>query len=95
VFDNIIWNTGTVSDTFNIVVHADSSSFPIGTAYLLLAEDGLTPLVDSNNDGVVDTGPVAPGTYVKVVMRMSLPAGISGNNGGGGFDIKKCCRPPR
>jgi len=88
-FDNIIWNTGNSVDVFNIVVDTASSSFPIGTTYLLLKADGATPLTDTDNDGSVDTGPLNPGEFSVVVTRLTLAPGVSGNNSGFGFDIEK------
>lgn len=58
-FSNWVWNTGTASDAFN--VSATANNFPAGTSFLLLRADGVTPLTDSDGDGVLDTGPI-PGT---------------------------------
>ncbi len=55
------------SDTFNL--EADSS-WPV-TFY---EPNGTTPLTDSNNDGKVDIGVLAPGALVDVVARMRAPS---------------------
>jgi uncharacterized repeat protein (TIGR01451 family) len=60
VFSNWVWNTGTASDTFNISV-LTGNNFPAGTSFQFMRSDGITPLTDSNSDGVLDTGPI-PGT---------------------------------
>jgi len=77
-FDNIIWNTGTVSDTFNIttgsVTATGSTAFPTGTTFQLFKSDGSTPLMSSDADGIPDTGPVAAGAYYTVVLKATLPA---------------------
>ncbi|MBX2836572.1 MAG: DUF11 domain-containing protein [Gammaproteobacteria bacterium] len=91
-FNNIIWNTGHNTDIYNIEVDMFGSSFPSGTLVTLLAQDGSTPLVDTNSDGLVDTGPVQSGSFATVVVRLKLPAGVSGNNGGVGFDLTKLAR---
>lgn len=91
-FENIIWNTGNTVDTFNIEVDVSGSSFPVGTVYHLLKADAATPLSDTNQDGAVDTGPIQPGQFAIVVMQLHLPFGVSGNNGGTGFDIRKIAR---
>lgn len=88
-FENIIWNTGNAVDTFNMFVDVDNTSFPAGTVYQLLKADSATPLLDTNQDGAVDTGPVQPGSYAIVVLQLDLPFGVSGNNNGLGFDIRK------
>lgn len=88
-FENIIWNTGNSVDTFNIEVDTNTATFPLNTAYQLLKVDALTPLLDTNQDGIVDTGPIEPGQFAIVVMQLKLPFGVSGNNSGAGFDIRK------
>jgi len=92
LFDNIVWNTGNTTDSFNIEVDAAGSTFPAGTSYRLLQSDAATPLLDTNTDGIVDTGPIAPGQFVKVVLRLDLLANAAGNNGGLGFDLTKTAR---
>jgi uncharacterized repeat protein (TIGR01451 family) len=89
VFKNVIWNTGTTTDTFNIEVDTLSTTFPANTIYRLLRSDAVTPLQDTNSDGTVDTGPVLPGAYAIVNLEMQLPFGFTGNNNGAGFDIEK------
>jgi len=77
-FNNIIWNTGTSSDTFNIttgsVTATGSTAFPTGTTFQLFKSDGSTPLTSSDADGIPDTGPVAAGAYYTVVLKATLPA---------------------
>jgi hypothetical protein len=59
-FNNWIWNTGTAADTYNISI-IDTNNFPAGTTFQFMRSDAVTPLTDSNSDGVLDTGPI-PGT---------------------------------
>lgn len=77
-FSNIIWNTGTSADTFNITYDASNaggdSVFPTGTTFQLFKSDGNTPLTSSDADGVPDTGPVTAGGYYTVVLKATLPA---------------------
>jgi uncharacterized repeat protein (TIGR01451 family) len=77
-FSNIIWNTGTSVDTFNIAYDANNaggdSVFPTGTTFQLFKSDGNTPLTSSDADGIPDTGPVAAGAYYTVVLKATLPA---------------------
>ncbi len=91
-FANIIWNTGSNPDTFNIELDSNASTFPAGSIYRLLKSDGATPLLDTNADGQVDTGPIQAGEYSTVVLSVELPQGIAGNNGGLGFSIPKVAR---
>lgn len=91
-FENIVWNTGNQTDTFNIELDEASSTMPTGSHYRLLRGDNATPMQDTNNDGVTDTGPIPAGGFATVVLSVTLPVDISGNNGGAGFSISKRAR---
>ncbi len=91
-FVNIIWNTGSNADTFNIELDNSASTFPAGSIYRLLKSDGATPLLDTNADGQLDTGPIQAGQYSVVVLSVELPQGLAGDNGGLGFSIPKIAR---
>ncbi len=88
-FDNIIWNTGNTTDTFDMSINTAGSTFPSGTVFQLYKSDGFTPLLDSNANSVVDTGPLDAGDFYKVVLKAVLPTNASGNNGGSGFSVSK------
>jgi uncharacterized repeat protein (TIGR01451 family) len=90
-FDNVIWNRGNAIDTFDINVDTVNSTFPAGTTFTLYHSDGYTPLLDTDNSSVVDTGPLDPGESYVVVLKAKLPmtASAVGNNGGLGFDVTK------
>ena len=66
-FQITIRNTGDFGDdTYDI--------FPCSTWPLdLYAADGVTPLVDTDSDGNVDTGPVAQGGSADVVAKVNTP----------------------
>ena len=90
VFTNPLVNrTGTVNgsgtDTYDIVF--GGNTFPAGTTFELYQNDGVTPLLDTDNDRIPDTGPVAPGATYNVIVRAILPPGASGNNNGAGFTV--------
>ena len=86
-FHDIIWNIGNSTDSFNIEVDPTNSSFPIGSTFRLLRSDGASLLVDTNNDGIVDTGPVLAGDYAEIFVTLQLAVGVSGNNSGLGYDL--------
>lgn len=102
VFDfiNTFTNSGTGADTFDITLSAPGT-FPAGTSFLLLrapnpplptrAANNLVangaPLIDTN--GTPDTGQLAVGGSVAVIVRVQLPPGASGNNNGAGFSVSK------
>lgn len=88
-FDNIIWNTGNSTDTFDISIDTAGATFPSGTVFQLYKSDGFTPLLDSNSNSVVDTGPLAAGDFYKVILKAVLPTNASGNNSGSGFNVTK------
>jgi uncharacterized repeat protein (TIGR01451 family) len=75
-FTNTVTNNGNGSDSFNISTLA--STFPAGTTFQLFQADGVTPLSDSNGDGTPDTGPLAAGGAVNVVIKATLPTGSTG-----------------
>ncbi len=91
-FENIVWNTGTGVDSYNIDVDESTSSFPANTLWRLLRADGATPMLDTNGDGQIDTGPINPGEFSTVVLEVTLPADAAGDNDGSGFDITKTAR---
>lgn len=84
-YANTVWNTGSDIDAFDITTV--NSTFPANTVFRLLAADGQTPLLDTNGNGVPDTGPVFPGASYQIVLQVLLPAGVSGNNNGVPFGI--------
>jgi len=84
-FANTVWNTGNETDTLDIVIDTDSATFPPDTVFRLLRSDGATPLLDSDGDGIADTGPLSPGSGFPIVVQAILPAGAAGDNDGAGF----------
>jgi len=84
-FTNTVTNTGNGSDTFNITL--SSGNFPAGTTFQLFKSDGVTPLVDTNSDGTVDTGPLAAGATYNVILKATLPPNAT--NTGAPFIIAK------
>ena len=93
VFHNILTNTGTGVDTFDITYAngdlAAANGFPAGTSFQLYESTGTTPLQDTNGNGTPDTGPLAPGATYTVVIKAILPTNASGTNGGNGFSVTK------
>lgn len=84
-FTNSVKNNGNGTDTFNITL-ASTNTFPVGTTFQLYKNDATTPLVDTNGDGVVDTGPLAPNATYSVILKATLPPNASGT---GPFAITK------
>ncbi|RYG67313.1 DUF11 domain-containing protein [bacterium] len=72
IFDNLLTNTGSGADTFNLTYGL--GSFPLGTNFQFLQADGVTPLTDSNGDGIPDTGSVPAGGNYHVFVKATLPA---------------------
>ncbi|MDI3381560.1 beta strand repeat-containing protein [Xenophilus aerolatus] len=71
-FPQTVFNAGSGTDTVNLTT--GSSTFPAGTTFQLFAADGVTPLLDTNGDGVPDTGPIAAGGSVNIVVQAIVPA---------------------
>ena len=75
LFDDYIWNTGSTTDSFNLTVN--TAGLPACASVKLYASDGRTLLVDSNNDGIVDTGTVAAGASRAIKLGISTTANCS------------------
>lgn len=86
VFENVLTNRGTVTETFDITL--GGSTFPSGTTFALFNGDGVTPLSDSSGNNVPDTGPVAPGGTYKIVVRAAIPASATP----GAYKVTKTAR---
>lgn len=71
----VVHNTGTATETFNVSI--DKSALPSGSIVQLFKSDGVTPLTDTNGDGVVDTGPIAAGGTYNVIAKVTLPSNYS------------------
>ena len=71
----VVHNTGTATETFNVSIN--KSALPSGSIVQLFKSDGVTPLTDTNGDGIVDTGPIAAGTNYKIVAKVTLPSTYS------------------
>jgi len=75
-FANVVTNTGNANDIFELSVNP--GNFPTGTVFTLYDQSGSVLLTDSNNSGV-DTGVVASGASVTIMVKATLPANASGN----------------
>lgn len=71
-FINYVWNTGNTTDRFNLTL--TNSTFPAGSQIELYRADGVTPLLDSNGDGIPDTGLLAANTSIPVVVKVRFPS---------------------
>ena len=76
-FTQNVFNIGDSSDTFNLSV--TSTSFPAGSNVTYYNADGATPLLDTNGDGIVDTGIIAAGGTSTFVVQVQIPATAAGS----------------
>jgi len=75
-YNVLIRNTGELGvDTYDLIT---PSTWPIS----LYAADGTTPLTDTNNNGMVDTGQVAQGSTLTITVKVQTPltANVGDNN---------------
>ena len=84
-FLNYVWNTGNGSDTFNLAPPT-INTFPDGTRFAMFRSDGVTSVLDSNGDGVPDTGPLASGASFAVVIKVYLP--LNAPTGAGPYTLR-------
>lgn len=79
-FLNLFTNDGTATDTYNITL--SGSNYPSASTFTYYKVDAnnqpTSPYTDTNNDGTADTGPIAVGDTVKVILQVQLPSGESG-----------------
>lgn len=79
-FVNRFKNTGSTSDTYNIAIN--TGNYPSGTQFFFYKADGnnnpTSTYQDTGSDGIPDTGPVAAGDTVIVILQVQLPSGQSG-----------------
>ena len=81
VFNNYVWNTGNSEDRYNLTINSDN--FPTAHQVEFYRADGVTPLLDSNGDGIPDTGIIQPGQRLAIVVKVRLPTtgvGAAGTN---------------
>ena len=77
LFTNRVVNTGTGPDTFEITYNANT--YPSGTSFQLFQSDANTPLLDSDNNGIPDTGVMAVGATNNIILKVTLPSGATNN----------------
>ncbi|MEC7118681.1 MAG: hypothetical protein VXW65_02105, partial [Pseudomonadota bacterium] len=75
-FDNYVWNTGNITDTYNLTI--GSSTVPAGSVVEFFRADGVTPILDSNGDGIPDTGALPVGESLPIVVQIRFPASYTG-----------------
>ncbi|MBO9644319.1 MAG: hypothetical protein J7603_14475 [Pseudacidovorax sp.] len=76
-FTQVVYNLGNDTDSVNISI--PSNTFPANTVFRFYKSDGTTELSDTNNDGKVDTGPIAAGGSVKIIVKATIPPTTAAN----------------
>jgi uncharacterized repeat protein (TIGR01451 family) len=71
-------NTSNGADRYNITV--GGSTYPTGTTFSFFGADGITPLLDTNADGIPDTGSMTASSTLDIIMKAAIPAN-AGNTG--------------
>lgn len=74
-FNNYVWNTGNTPDRFNLTFSANN--LPAGSQLEFYRIDGVTPLLDSNGDGIPDTGLLPPGAQLPIMVKARFPSGYA------------------
>jgi len=77
LFSHIVTNTGNQQDTFNLTVAA--GNFPNETIFSFFNSSGTAPLLDTNGDGIVDTGPLDSGSSGAIMVQALLPSDATGS----------------
>jgi len=76
-FTNTVKNAGLSTDTINVTVADILPADLEGVVAIAFFAENLTPLPDSDNDGMQDSGPIAPGETFDVVVKVFVPSNIS------------------
>jgi uncharacterized repeat protein (TIGR01451 family) len=82
-FAHTVRNNGNIKDVINLSL---DTPLPSGFTARWLMPNG-TPLTDSDNDGLVDTGTMAAKTNLDLILEITPAPGTSGNNGGPGWEF--------
>lgn len=82
-FLNVISNTGNGDDIFELSVNP--GNFPTGTVFTYWDATGSVQLTDTNSFSGVDSGLIASGGSKTIMVKASLPAGVSGDDNGNEF----------
>ena len=87
LFDNIITNNGNGTDSFELsVATSGATQFPSGTIFTFYQAGGNNPLLDTNGDGNIDTGPLGSGNSITIVVKAQLPAGAHDGTDGAPYE---------
>jgi uncharacterized repeat protein (TIGR01451 family)/fimbrial isopeptide formation D2 family protein len=78
LYRHTVLNAGNTNDTLNISLE---TPLPSGWTARWLADDG-TPLTDTNSDGLVDLGNLAPNASLNVILELRAPLDTVGDNNG-------------
>lgn len=81
-FTNTIRNDGNANDAINVALDG-TSTIPGSWTVVFYQSDGVTPLADTDFDGLPDVGPLAPGASINVVASIIIPGSQAT---GGPFD---------
>ena len=76
-FTNTVKNAGLSTDIINITIDEILPADLEGVVAIAFFAENLTPLPDSNNDGMQDSGPIAPGGTFDIVVKVFVPSNIS------------------
>lgn len=90
-FSQVVYNNGNDTDAVNLAAvspgTATGTAFPAGTTFTFYRADGVTPLADTNGDGIVDTGPLPSGSSMTIVVKAALPNSTAPSAGPLGYTL--------
>lgn len=66
---DLVGGKGTIEETYNLTV----AGVPAGWTVQLFQSDGVTPLRDTGDDGIPDTGPIAPEGFRDIYVQVRTP----------------------
>lgn len=77
------YNRGNSTETFDLTANTTpglvgSTNLPAGSIVQFFKADGVTPLTSTGGSTAVDTGPLAAGASVAIVVKVTLPSTYQG-----------------
>ena len=83
VFRHTLKNDGNTPGVMDLLI--ESANFPSSGWEFTFKDDTGALLTDTDASGYVDVGIVAPGKEINIVLEVTIPRGVSGDNSARGF----------
>lgn len=83
IFRHTLKNDGNVPGVMDLLI--ESGNFTLSGWEFVFKDDKGDLLLDTDGSGYVDVGVVSPGQQVDIILEVTIPEGVSGDNSGKSF----------